>query len=373
MTALLEEQHSAHLHDPSAMNAAACSEGSGAEYLTELPVLATASDLREVVRYLRKRPGGVFVNEEWDKGRKRLFNRKKVAAYALLGMTSGGGDSVELSPAGLDLADSLDADAREFRCLIDRVPLYRAALEQARGQRLDILTAADVLRFWGERRPESLYHDDDSRRGAVISFFSFCQAAGLGTTTLGKRGHVTRLRIDMEELERFLDEGLEPHTPATGVRSANDRAGRTTTAQAVAPLRVLIAHSGNPEATAPLRQLLELIGIEWRLTEIDWGRSGRSENTWLLDCNVAVLVLDGGAYEQDCNGSLVLREPVLLGAGAALVVYNRRAILIGDRNLPAPAALAALPCFGFEGQSMTWEAGVELLKTFERFKEEARR
>jgi hypothetical protein len=365
MTALLEEQHGAHLPAPSALNGAACSHDGVAEYLNELPVLATASDLREVVRYLRKRPGGVFVHEEWDKGRKRLFNRKKVAAYALLGMTSGGGDSVELSPAGLDLADSLESDAREFRCLIERVPLYRAALEQARGQRLDVLTAADVLRFWGERRPESLYHDDDTRRGAVISFFSFCQAAGLGTTTLGKRGHVTRLRIDIEELERFLDEGLEPRTPTADVRSAKERA--------VAPLRALIAHGGKQEATAPLRQMLELIGVEWRLSEIDWGRGGESESTWPPDCDVAVLVLDGGAYEQDCNGGLVLRESVLLCVGAALVVYRRRAILIGDGNLPAPTSLATLPCFGFEGQSMTWEAGVELLKTFERFKEEARR
>jgi hypothetical protein len=367
MTALLEERHGAHLPEPSALNASACTGEGGAEYLNELPVLATASDLREVVRYLRKRPGGVFVHEEWDKGRKRLFHRKKVAAYALLGMTCGGGDSVELSPAGLDLADSLESDAREFRWLIDRVPLYRAALEQARGQRLDVLTAADVLRFWGERRPESFYHDDDARRGAVISFFSFCQAAGLGTTTLGKRGHVTRLRIDIEELEGFLDERLEPRQ----CQLAPDGTG--TRERAVAPLRALIAHGVEQEATAPLRQMLELIGVEWRLSAIDWGRGGESESTWPPDCDVAVLVLDDGAYEQDCDGRRVLREPVLLGVGAALVVYNRRAILFGDGSLPAPTSLAALPCFGFEGQSQTWEAGVELLKTFERFKEEARR
>lgn len=339
-------------------------------------MLTTANDLREVVRYLKKRPAGVVVSEELDKARRRLFERKKVAAYALLGFTHSRGETISLSAAGLELADSLDADAREFRRIIESIRPYRAALEWARGQGLDVLTAADVLRFWEEQHPDALHsEDDESRRGAAASFFNFCQAAELGVLTLGKRGHATRLSVDRDELEGFLERRERPC--ATG-REGGGVFGRVARSEPAAarrtPLRVLMLHGGcetGPAAT--LRQMFDLIGVECCSIETDWrGRCG-DEGVWPAGCDAAALVFDEGAYVSGGEGGRTLRESVLLEVGAALAVYERRAVLIGEKSLPAPAALEGLPRFGFEGESLTWEAGVELLKAFERFREEVGR
>jgi hypothetical protein len=55
--------------------------------------------------------------------------------------------------------------------------------------------------------PEVLTNSDEEQiKGVVVSFFSFCQGAVLGTMTLGKRGHITRFCVDRTELSGFLED-----------------------------------------------------------------------------------------------------------------------------------------------------------------------
>src|SRR6185295_14964473 len=85
------------------------------------------------------------------------------------------------------------------------------ALDWISQQKIDMVTSTELRGFWHGAHSESFTFDDqEAIRGSVVSFFSICQAASLGTMTLGKRGHITRFFVDRDELAKFLTEGSAP-------------------------------------------------------------------------------------------------------------------------------------------------------------------
>ena len=46
-----------------------------------LPVLATGTDVREVIRFLKHHPEGITAVQATDAFRKRIFDARKVSAY----------------------------------------------------------------------------------------------------------------------------------------------------------------------------------------------------------------------------------------------------------------------------------------------------
>src|SRR5438874_5791842 len=91
-----------------------------------LPLLATAADVRGVVQYLRKKPGGVSINEALDAIKKQVFDPRKVHAYEALGLVLRQGERLELSPLGHELGRRLAPVTQGFRTLLDSQAPYRA-------------------------------------------------------------------------------------------------------------------------------------------------------------------------------------------------------------------------------------------------------
>lgn len=173
-----------------------------------LPVLTSASDIRELVQYLKRKPDGVVAAEELDRSRKRLFEERRLSAYRNLGIIREAEGLVTLSPLGCELANRLEPEIQGFRQMLKRMPAYSAVLNWMHERSLEVVTATDLQMFWrscGEDFNE--VHEPETIRGATLSFFNLCEAAALGTMTLGKRGHVTRLHVDHEELRRFVESG----------------------------------------------------------------------------------------------------------------------------------------------------------------------
>ena len=167
-----------------------------------LPSLTSANDIRDFVRYLKRKSTGVVAAEELDRSRRRLFEERKLQAYRSLGITEEDDGLLMLSPLGWELARRLEPETEGFRQLLSHIPAYLAALKWMYERNLEVVTSTDLLVFW-RSSDEIEQYDSEVMRGAAISFFSLCEAAELGTLTLGKRGHMTRLRVDHEELTRF--------------------------------------------------------------------------------------------------------------------------------------------------------------------------
>src|SRR5829696_4231321 len=171
-----------------------------------LPVLATPGDLREAVQYLKRKPTGVSVVEALADARRRVFEPRKVAAYEAWGVVARRGERLLLTRRGRQFARTLEPETRAYRALLDSNPLYRAALAWIHRQGLDLVTYGDVAAYLKDEFGALLPADDP--KGAeegVICFFHLCQAAELGTLTIGKRGQPARMRVEREGLDEYVE------------------------------------------------------------------------------------------------------------------------------------------------------------------------
>jgi len=205
-TLIVNESHSVRsgngirMHDPS---------------VPELPTLATANDIREVVQYLKQRPEGVNVCDVVQPLKKRIFFPPKIRAYLHWGLVIKNGERIKLSPAGWIFARSLEPEAGSYRVLLRGNLYYRTALEWVQTERMDLVTSDDMAQFWATRFPGLATQNHlAGKEGGVVSFFHICQAAELGSHTIGKRGQPARLRIWPDALAEFLrNHALVPGMP----------------------------------------------------------------------------------------------------------------------------------------------------------------
>ena len=161
-----------------------------------LPVLATPGDLREAVQYLKRKPTGVSVVEALADARRRVFEPRKVAAYEAWGVVARRGERLLLTRRGREFARTLEPETRAYRALLGANPLYRAALTWIHRQGLDLVTYTDVASYLKEEfGPLLAAAGAKGAEEGVVCFFHLCQAAGLGTLTIGKRGQPARLRV----------------------------------------------------------------------------------------------------------------------------------------------------------------------------------
>lgn len=219
-----------------------------------LPTMATANDVREVVQYLKQRPEGVNSCDVVQPIKKRIFYPAKVAAYELWGLVTRTGERVKLTSLGWEFAKSLEPEARAYRALIERTKLYREALQWVHDQGLDLITTNDIASYWQARFSAVFGDDQDADLGkTVVSFFHLCQAAELGTMTIGKRGQPARLRVWRAALLEYVDRiSLTKNRPA-----ADD----------VKNMRVLVSSSNGNGLIEEVRQVLKQGGIGTEVTE----------------------------------------------------------------------------------------------------------
>ncbi|PWT92330.1 MAG: hypothetical protein C5B55_06595 [Blastocatellia bacterium] len=175
--------------------------------MTELPPrLATANDIRELVQFLKRRPHGVSTHEIPQPLKKRVFHPTKIECYQFWGLVSVNRGRLVLTHLGWQFAHSLDPEARAYRELLESVSIYRAAVEWIEREHLDVLTQDELGSYWREECPWAFVKSaEEDLTAAVITFFHICQAAELGTMTLGKRGQPGRLLIWHEVLHPVPD------------------------------------------------------------------------------------------------------------------------------------------------------------------------
>jgi hypothetical protein len=238
-----------------------------------LPALATANDIREVVQYLKQRPDGVNICDVVQPIKKRIFYPAKVVAYESWGLVTRTGERVKLTSLGWEFAKSLEPEARAYRALIERTRLYSEALQWVHDQGLDLITTNDIASYWQARFSAVFGDDQGADLGkTVVSFFHLCQAAELGTMTIGKRGQPARLRVWRAALLEYVDRiSLTKNRPA-----ADD----------VKNMRVLVSSSNGNGLIEEVRQVLKRGGIESEATEeVGYGKARTADYVSLTICS----------------------------------------------------------------------------------------
>lgn len=339
-----------------------------------LPTLTSANDLRDFVQYVKRKSAGVVAAEELDRSRKRLFEEHKLAAYRSLGITQEKNGLLTLSPLGWELARRLEPGTEGFRQLLNRIPTYTAAIRWMHEENFEVVTLTDLLAFWPSFCELDEREDPEAMRGAAISLFSLCEAAELGTLTLGKRGHITRLRVDHEQLRKFVASDSPKGFSGADVfnvddHQVHDRKSLAPVTKKQHTLRMLVVKNGDTAIVDLIRRTLEITEVDSLWIDRDW----RVENSiaddlahFANDYDALLLILDEASLSefQQCSSCTKKR---LLEIGAALKLFELRVVL-GDKEIEMPEDIHELAYHQFEKNSMSWAEGLELINTIETFK-----
>ena len=59
---------------------------------------------------------------------------------------------------------------------------------------------------------------------------------------------------------------------------------------------------------------------------------------------------------------------MLIEIGAAFVLYDKKVVLVWDKRLPIPSNLQGLYRCEYEGNELSWSAGMKLMKAIKEFR-----
>ncbi|HKG61453.1 MAG TPA: hypothetical protein VKB05_16960 [Pyrinomonadaceae bacterium] len=324
----------------------------GRDKLETLPVLATATDIREAIRFLKHHPDGITTVQAMDAARKRIFDARKVSAYEFWKILLKNGERLKLTPLGWELAQCLNPEAEIFRLVLNDTPAYHSGLEWISEQDLELVTHLEIGEFWRQHHPHVLQGDSEEQLEAhAASFFHICHEAEVGALTVGRKGQPTRLHIYPHELDTYL----------RGIPASNNNSEKIVVRKGPshAP-RVFISHATTPALVKHIVNGLELADLQFETVD-------RTEQ-WSIDktlavlrrCEAGVMVITGG----------VIDDQLLIQIGAAMVQFERRLLLVVKKGLSLPLEIVGAQRCEVEDQ-ITWDTGLELMRALKKLKVES--
>ena len=120
----------------------------GRDEPSSLPVLATITDVREAIRFLKHHPEGITMVQAMDAFRKRIFDARKVSAYEFWKIILRTGDRLKLTSLGWELAKCLTPEAHLYRTVLSNIAPYHNGLQWIHEQELELVTHLDIGEFW---------------------------------------------------------------------------------------------------------------------------------------------------------------------------------------------------------------------------------
>jgi len=307
-----------------------------------LPVLATATDVREAIRFLKQHPEGITTAQAMDAFRKRIFDARKVSAYEFWKILVRNGERLKLTPLGWELAQCLNPEAEIYRTVLNNTAAYRGGLEWIREQDVELVTHLDIGEFWRAHHPHVLQGDSEEQLEAyAASFFHICHAAEVGTLTVGRKGQPTRLHIYAHELDAYLN--------GTGSEKVEVRKAMSSQAP-----RVFISHAAMPALVKHITNGLEVADLQFETVD----RSIDKTLSVLKRCEAGVIVIT-----ED-----VIDELLLIQLGAALVQFEKRLLLVMKKGLGVPFEIGGAQRCEVDDE-ITWDEGLELMRALKRLKD----
>jgi CAP12/Pycsar effector protein, TIR domain len=353
-----------------------------------LPVLTTADDARSIVAYLRTKPTGATNQEAKATLDKRLLDWRKLSAYETWGLVQRTDGRLSLAPAGWELARSSDGGELVFRAVLDSIVPYRSALEWAHHRGFEAITNVDVAAHWHQHHSEQMGTDNENTmKDGAVCFFHLCEAAGFGSVTLGRKGNPTRLSINRGVLRGHIEAGPTAppwHAPDGEKESQGGQVlateeeptlapplGVSETREVRPPLRVFIAHGPNMEIVEQIETMLGLADIESEVAEAEETTAipvPEKVFNAMRRCGAGIIAVTADDGRKTAEGGYALNENVLIEIGAAFVLYDRKVVLVWDKRIPVPSNLQGLYRCEFEGDELSWSAGMKLMKAIQEFK-----
>lgn len=332
----------------------------------DFPILASAADLREAVKFLKHKPNGVSVAEIMNAEPRRVFDARKIAAYEFWGVFERSHERLRLTDLGWELAKGTEVECAVSRQIIRSIPAYFNAVAWIYQQKLSLATYRDVSEFW-RKSPVGIELSDfsqDNIEAVIVSFFSLCHAAEIGTATLGKRGQPARLNVNLKQIDALLNSTVE-------IRDFGSRLPKTDRDRSAAPKpgpgsveRVLIAGGESTSAIDNLSAALELADFANIIDDPKPLRHGLLPSTRIesmKQCQAAIFILG----EKDCakrDGRSVLSCERIAEISVGRALFGERIVILwqSGKSLPDCVQQSGIDCFVSE--RLDWEMIMKLVK-----------
>lgn len=330
----------------------------------DLPILATANDVREAVRFFKNKPNGVSVVEIMNAEPRRVFDARKIAAYEFWGIIERDEERLQLTALGEELAKNTETECEINRQILRSIPAYSSAIKWIYQQKIKIATFYDVVDFWRESHNKiNLSRDNESNIEAVIvSFFSLCHTAELGTATVGKRGQPARLNVNLEQIGLFLKSPVEISNNYKTSPPIPQNIHILDNPQNVDC--VYISAENQSYAVENLSAALELAdfaSLASNAKPISHGFLPPALFTLMKQCQAAIFLLN----EKHCTikkGETILRLDRITEISVAQALFNERVIILWQSSEKPPDSLQQSGINLFVSENLDWEMNVKLVK-----------
>lgn len=220
--------------------------------------------------------------------------------------------------------------------------------------------------------PEDIYAENMLRRDFKVSpelskeclsvFKANVIYAGL-TTEIGGSLYVSKRdaakRVAIEKEPRKVEE--EPI----------EEIGEPIKTQETKETRVFISHGKNKRILEQVKTMLEFgqylyeVAIETETTAIPVPDK-------VLDamrrCSAGIIIISADEQEKLEDGHYDINQNVLIEIGAAFVLYDRKVVLLVDKRVNLPSNLQGLYKCEYQGDELSWEAGLKLQKAITNFR-----
>jgi soluble P-type ATPase len=336
---------------------------SSEEQHVELPVAASAGDIREIVRFLTRENSSFRIAELQNAEPRRVFEPHKLAAYEAWGIIVRDENYIRLSELGGELAKRNTFEKQIYRQILSNLPEYQSAVEWMSEQKLRIITFHDLADFWSANFPALLLGGKEMREveNAALSFFSICHAAELGIMTVGKRGQPTRVSVNADEVRKFLNKDYPPEIEIFQSAVGDNFAAKTEANQ----IPKVYISVGQRKGTDSLVELLELTGLK-SLTAIDVSLENnffsQTQISLMQKCSFGLFILDETHCRKQKNGSVELRNEKIIEINTALALFNGQIILLWDEEENPPQNIRNIQLSIFTKSDSEWETNLRIAK-----------
>ena len=195
-----------------------------------------------------------------------------------------------------------------------------------------------------------------------------CQAAELGTLTIGKRGQPARLRVEFEELEAYLHSSrLEITADGAAAEQLNVRRQMLPSrpASRQAKIRLYLSLQENSEDFIQLHALLEMLGFAGEIIERQKQSNvplAEKNFDMLRSCEAGLIISTEAHCVRSSAGEYTLTPEIQLEISAAYLLFNRRVILLRESEIQIPAYWQNILSCELEHGQLDWGKGIELTK-----------
>lgn len=134
-------------------------------------------------------------------------------------------------------------------------------------------------------------------------------------------------------------------------------------------MRVFISHGRNMEIVDQIKTMLNVAEVEYEIaveTEATAIPVPDKIFSAMRNCTAAVIAVTADPAPD--GSAPPINQNVLIEIGAAFVLYDKRVILLWDKRLAVPSNLQGLYRCEFQGNELSWGAGMKLMEAIKKFK-----